>query len=439
MLLPELKELYHHLLTSENALVHMRIQVLNNVEVYLQEEDKRMIKQDMEWAKMSKQENLKEMGDVSSGMASTVIQLYVKEILESFLHVNISVRHAALKVIQLILAQGLVHPVQIVPYLICMSTDCEKAVSHSADKQLQDIEKKYPGFIHMKSQLGIKLSYRLQKILQNDITVRGMRVKDGEFPGALNGFLYTILRNTKQQRRAIVLSFLKQFDESAKTSLSQMLYLADNLAYFTYQVQDEPLFIIHHIDIIISMSGTNLVQSFKEALLPKEGSSQSQLQHHHQHQQHQAHASIGPDGQPRPDQLLSVLEDEEDDEEDEEALLARLPEDTTLLRDYITASQGFLLLLTLRQHLKDLYGFSDQKIGQYSPTEAAKVYEKAVSRKSNLLFKPKATLQRLKEGVSSAELDSDGRRKLVKEYLDFKQLMLKFDLEEPEEDTNEVI
>ncbi|XP_076681942.1 nipped-B cohesin loading factor isoform X1 [Andrena cerasifolii] len=429
MLLPELKELYHHLLTSENALVHMRIQVLNNIEVYLQEEDKRMIKQDMEWAKMSKQENLKEMGDVSSGMASTVIQLYVKEILESFLHANVSVRHAALKVIQLILAQGLVHPVQIVPYLICMSTDCEKAVSHSADKQLQDIEKKYPGFIHMKSQLGIKLSYRLQKILQNDMTVRGMRTKDGEFPGALNGFLYTILRNTKQQRRAIVLSFLKQFDESAKTSLSQMLYLADNLAYFTYQVQDEPLFIIHHIDIIISMSGTNLLQSFKEALLPKEGSNQ--------HQQMQSHASTGPDGQPRPDQLLTVLEDEEDDEEDEDFLLTRLPGDTTLLREYITASQGFLLLLNLRQHLKDLYGFSDQKIGQYSPTEAAKVYEKAVNRKNNLMFKPKATLQRLKEGERSAELDADGRKKLVKEYLDFKQLMLKFDLEDGEEDGNE--
>ncbi|XP_076161635.1 nipped-B cohesin loading factor [Ptiloglossa arizonensis] len=432
MLLPELKELYHHLLTSENALVHMRIQVLNNVEVYLQEEDKRMIKQDMEWAKMSKQENLKEMGDVSSGMASTVIQLYVKEILESFLHANVSVRHAALKVIQLILAQGLVHPVQIVPYLICMSTDCEKAVSHSADKQLQDIEKKYPGFIHMKSQLGIKLSYRLQKILQPDVTVRGMRVKDGEFPGALNGFLYTILRNTKQQRRAIVLSFLKQFDESAKTSLSQMLYLADNLAYFTYQVQDEPLFIIHHIDIIISMSGTNLLQSFKEALLPKEGSNQLSQQ-----QSQSQHVTVSPDGQPRPEQLLSALEDEEDDEEDEEVLLARVPGDTTLLREYITASQGFLLLLTLRQHLKDLYGFSDQKIGQYSPTEAAKVYEKAVNRKNNLLFKPKATLQRLKGGVTSVELDADGRRNLVKEYLDFKQLMLKFDLEEGEEDGNE--
>ncbi|EZA57826.1 Nipped-B-like protein [Ooceraea biroi] len=415
MMLPELKELYHHLLTSEHALVHMRIQVLNNIELYLQEEEKRMIKQDLEWAKLSKQENLKEMGDVSSGMASTVIQLYIKEILESFLHANINVRHAALKVIQLILAQGLVHPVQIVPYLICMSTDCEKMVSHSADKQLQDIEKKYPGFIHMKSQFGIKLSYRLQKILQNDITVRGMRKKDGEFPSALNGFLYTILRNTKQQRRAIVLSFLKHFDESAKTSLSQMLYLADNLAYFTYQVQDEPLFIIHHIDIIISLSGTNLVQSFKEALLPKEGSAQSHSQSDH---------------------LLTTLEDEEDDEEDEEALLTRLPGNTTLLREYITASQGFLLLLTLRQHLKDLYGFSDAKIGQYSPSEGAKVYEKAVNRKNNLHFEPKATLQRLREGASDSNqtLDANGRKKLVKEYLDFKQLMLKFDPEEPDDD-----
>jgi hypothetical protein len=52
-----------------------------------------------------------------------------------------------------------------------------------------------------------------------------------------------------------------------KTSLSQMLYLSDNLAYFPYQVQDEPLFIIHHIDIMISVSGTNLLQSFREVSL----------------------------------------------------------------------------------------------------------------------------------------------------------------------------
>lgn len=67
--------------------------------------------------------------------------------------------------------------------------------------------------------------------------MRGFRLVEGELPGALNGFLYSILRSTKQQRRAIVLSVLKQFDEQVKTSLAQMLYLADNLAYFPYQVR----------------------------------------------------------------------------------------------------------------------------------------------------------------------------------------------------------
>lgn len=43
-----------------------------------------------------------------------------------------------------------------------------------------------------------------------------------------------------------------------------MLYLADNLAYFPYQVQDEALFIVHHIELLVSNSGTNLLQSFRE-------------------------------------------------------------------------------------------------------------------------------------------------------------------------------
>lgn len=111
---------------------------------------------------------------------------------------------------------------QIVPYLICMSTDVEKMVSNSADKQLQEIEKKYPGFIHMKAQTGIRLSYKLQKILQLDKdVVRGFRIREGELPGALNGFLYSILR-TKQQRRALVLSILKQFDEQVVSTFCIM-------------------------------------------------------------------------------------------------------------------------------------------------------------------------------------------------------------------------
>lgn len=51
---------------------------------------------------------------------------------------------------------------------------------------------------------------------------------------------------------------------------------------------------------------------------------------------------------------------DEEDDEDEDLLLSRVPEDTSTLQECITASQGCLLLLVLKQHLKTLYGFNDR-------------------------------------------------------------------------------
>ena len=137
------------------------------------------------------------------------------QVLECTVSGNVGVRHCALRVTQLVLSQGLVHPVQIVPYLVCMSTDCEEMIAHSADKQLQDIEKKYPGFVSMKAMQGFRLSYRLQTLLQTQEPTRGFRQKTGELPGSLNSFLYSTMRGTKQQRRAVAISLLRQFDEMA--------------------------------------------------------------------------------------------------------------------------------------------------------------------------------------------------------------------------------
>ena len=40
----------------------------------------------------------------------------------------------------------------------------------------------------------------------------------------------------------------------------KLIYMADNMAFLPYQVQDESLYIIHQIDII----GSNILQSYKE-------------------------------------------------------------------------------------------------------------------------------------------------------------------------------
>ncbi|XP_042215621.1 nipped-B-like protein isoform X2 [Homarus americanus] len=409
-----LKQLYHMLLLDPSVNTQLRTQTLQNIETYLQEEEVRMIKQDQEWSKQKTRENLKEMCDVQSGMASAIIQVYLKQVLECVVAGCVGVRHSALRVIQLVLAQGLVHPVQIVPYLVCMSTDTEEVIAHSADKQLQDIEKKYPGFIGMKAMQGFRLSYRLHSLIQASPPTRGFRIKEGEHPGALNGFLYSIMRSTKQHRRAVAFSLLKQFEEQARTGLSELLFIADNLAYFPYQVLDEPLFIIHHIDIMISVTGSNLLQAFREALLPPPN----------------AEVKINPEtGQPE-------YVDDLDDEEDVEVYLSRLPLSLTPLVDCINASQGCLLLLMLKDYMKEIYGITDGRITQYSPSDTSKQYEKGASRKSSARFNPKSILKRLKEEPDQ-DLDTvdDTRPKidLINQYLNFKALMLKIDPDDDED------
>lgn len=269
----KLRSLFCDILTAPSYDVNLKTIVLRNIQLYLNDADMSMSMKDKDWQQQSLVENLSDMNDVASGMASRIIQLYLNQILCSLLNRDINVRTNSIKVVQLVLQQGLVHPMTIVPYLICLSTDSVRENAHRADHHLQEIDKQYPGFVHMKSQSGIALSYDIQTVLQNkegdqSAVVRGycMRNKD-EPPTALNSFLYSLLRATKPQRRSLALGIIKQFDEK-KTTLRQMVYLADNLAYFPYTLQDEPLYIINQIDLSITVAGTSLLQTFKENLKP---------------------------------------------------------------------------------------------------------------------------------------------------------------------------
>ncbi|KAK5642643.1 hypothetical protein RI129_008810 [Pyrocoelia pectoralis] len=384
MLNIDLKSFYLLTLRSDNAPLTMKFEVLKNIEIYLRQEEQQMMHRDSQWSKRSKGENLKEITDTSSDMASRVIQSYIEEILLSYLHPDIKIRQPSATVIDLILQQGLVHPVQIVPYLICMSTDCERLCSRIADKQLQGLERRYSGLIYTKLSVGIDLSYQLQKILEKSSEVmRGIRIdQQGEHPVALNWCLYSIIKNSRLHRRALVKNMLKHFDE--QSHLSFLLFLADNLAYFPYVVEDEVLFLIYHIDIMLSSSGTDVLLSFQKGSVVDSR------------------------------QQFAAL----DDDNDEEVLI----EDSSHFKACLSAAQGCWLLATLRQHLKKLYRINDNNIRQYSPYKSAKLYEKAIGRHNIAHFNPTSALNILK-GISFPE----DRKDLIRQYLDFKHLMLTID------------
>lgn len=59
-----------------------------------------------------------------------------------------------------------------------------------------------------------------------------------------------------------------------------------------------------------------------------------------------------------------------------------------------------------------------RKIQQYSPSEPAKVYEKTANRRANTLFNPKAILNKIKQGQPHDYLDAEGRKDLIRQYLD---------------------
>lgn len=144
-----------------------------------------------------------------------------------------------------------------------MSTDEEQGVATAADKQLQEMEKKHPQFLQSQVLNGIRLSLQLQRILSGykgpnlnvnqfrgamdmlpislDASipiVRGYRVRPKEAPSALNGYVYSLLRSTKPQRRAISLSLLKQFDDQLVRKSKPIRFVREINAIFIFLIAE---------------------------------------------------------------------------------------------------------------------------------------------------------------------------------------------------------
>ena len=49
-----------------------------------------------------------------------------------------------------------------------------------------------------------------------------------------------------------------------KCPIDMLYFFAENLAYLPYNTQEEPLFVMHHCDMMVSLSGPGYTQSFHE-------------------------------------------------------------------------------------------------------------------------------------------------------------------------------
>ena len=81
-------------------------------------------------------------------------------------------------------------------------------------------------------------------------------------------------------------------------------------------------------------------------------------------------------------------------------------------------SDSFFLII---HSLTIIYYFFFQyfrKLSSYSPNDTSKAFDRAVTRRTNVKFDPKQTIEILKLGEPSSELNDEQKLDLVKKYMD---------------------
>ena len=212
---------------------------------------------------------------------------------------------------------------------------------------------------------------------------------------SVNHFLYSLIRSSRVYRRGLISQLLKMFDNDAtSTTIEEQLFVADNLAYFPYQVQDEPLYLIEQIDLTVSVSGSTQLQQFRDLL-----------------KQH-----------------LDYIDDDDgiDTNRLEEKFMNLSDSIIDEFNQCLRTSKLTMLLLLLKSYLKDVYSLNDTKITEYDHTENSKITDRPIiSRKMNVKFAPKIILDTIKP---SNYMDNIQRHKqTLKDFADFKRYLLAFD------------
>ncbi|KAJ8877661.1 hypothetical protein PR048_022116 [Dryococelus australis] len=270
------------------------------------------------------------------------------------------VRRFVFTIIQLMLRQGLVYRPQVLSHVIAMTTDfADSFVRCGAENLLKDSGRQI-GTLQSKFQSGICLSFNFQMILPEQSAgriIRGFCIKEG-VSSAVNDFLYLLIRPWKQYRNTFLSVLVKNFDDSAYKCLSKMLYLADNLAHFSYGSQDEVLFLLNNITVVLSVFCANLQKLFNEKVKSDH----------------------------------SVCTNASGDRCDK----MHLTDSTEILQEFIDASQGCILLLLLKEHLQKIYAINDEKIFHYTTSTSTKGYEKVVHKTGNFSFEPHPIIEKMK-------------------------------------------
>lgn len=363
-----------------------------------------------------------------------IAQLYWDPILGRALDPDVDVRAAALKVMEIVLRQGLVHPVTCVPTLIALEVDTNEQNSKLAHQLLKNMNEKHSELLETRLGDGLQLSFDFaQPDRPADAAACGGAGAPGaaaEPPTALAerggpanvtesakagvSRIYRLIRASRQSRNKFLSSVVRKFDFSGQVITPSLLpflvYCAEILASLPFGVPDEPLYLIYSINRALALRGGQVQASMKSMIVPE-----GPLGEHAR----AALDEIAREKEERGEDAYDIFAAADDTAPPSQAWAAAGSDTQGAAEDVLqqmqnecTFAMALSVLILLKRWLKATYNFNDARCQAFQPSDALKAGE--------------VLLRRDAETFSCKELPwgpPDTMRQMLEQYQSFKMLL----------------
>ncbi|CAL1357633.1 unnamed protein product [Linum trigynum] len=274
---------------SSSSHVRLKMQALQNLYEYLLDAESQLETDKASNDARSSGGAGQRVVPVAAGAGDTNIcggisQLYWDHILGRSLDLNEEVRQTALKIVEVVLRQGLVHPITCVPYLIALESDPLESNSKLAHHLLMNMNEKYPAFFESRLGDGLQLSYTFMHALSSTSNEKpnqrlppksAVNSKGKYETGALTqarlgvSRIYKLIRGNRVSRNKFMSSIVRKFDNPIRSDsvIGFLLHCTEVLALLPFTVPDEPLYLIYSINRVIQVRVGALEANMKGLVL----------------------------------------------------------------------------------------------------------------------------------------------------------------------------
>ncbi|CAI4229224.1 unnamed protein product [Auanema sp. JU1783] len=342
--------LYDAILSSTNPRVlPSKVQIINNVKNFLLSEEEKMTASRIV---VDGRDDLKKMDAPENCVSSIVMQSFFKLIAKSYIHEDESLRTSSCEIVCVAVHQGFINPAVCVQELVAMSSDPLLHVKEKAVSVIEKVQSLHKDCFAGKTGMCCMKVFELQQLVQNSKAARGFRVCEGnddsEFKSVIWDY-YKIFSDNRAQRRVVLSSLLSFFSEvnSEKMPTERLMFLGDSLITLPFKTADEVLYLIKHIDGVITLAGQSYLLALKETIFEKE---------------------------------FKELDDEESFF-DQVHLTACLLKCSKKLEEVLEKGKVCILLQHMKMILTAAYNLSEKKIREYSVSEP-KLYMRSISRRA---------------------------------------------------------